>query len=362
MKNIFILVLALMIKCFSANSYPLHLSSVSPEFAQIRSNLYAIGADGSATLMDGTLTQYDTGYNNNIDGKDARKMFNPAENFGMVRDSAVLIVERRHTIQNNDTIFFKMWNMRMINYRLQFVSYHLNTPGMFGVLKDKFLKRDTPLDLNDTTNFSFTVTSDPASSAPDRFMIVFITPSLSLMPLTFTSLKAYPEDNTVKIDWATANENRLKEYQVEKAINGSDFTKIYEVEANNFAVNNYQSVDKTPVEGYNCYRIRSLSLDGKFKYSDIVKVYIGKTSPRIFILTNPVSANTLKLQIVNEQAGIYYLKLMNSLGRPFIQTTFQYAGGVATKTVSVEQQIPKGIYLLEIKTPGGKTKVITLLF
>lgn len=361
MKNFIILLLALTACYITGSGYPLHLTSVSPEFGQFRSGLYAIGADASAILVDGNITQYDTGYSNNIDGKDARKLTNPGENFALVRGTTMLVVERRHTFQENDTIFFKMWNMRPITYRLQMVAYHLNTPGRIGIIKDSYLKTDTPISLNDTTNFNFTVNSDPASYAADRFMVVFETPSLSVMPLTFTSFNAYEQKNLVKIDWTTSNENGIKQFNIEKSVAGDHFIKISDVQANNSTLNNYESADLTPAEGYNFYRIQSVSNEDKIFYSDTIKVYVGKEDHSMTIFPNPVIGNSFNLRIANRISGTYEIRLMNLLGKTFLKNTIQYTGGIITKNYKIGQ-IPKGIYKMVIKTPSGEEKVISILF
>ncbi len=361
MKNFYTLILAILGTYFSCSSSPLHLSTVSPEFAQFRTNLYAIGTDGSANLVDGTLTQYDTGYSNNIDGKDARKLSNPGENFGMIRGTTILIVERRHTFQNNDTIFFKMWNMRAIKYKLELVGYNLDTLGRIGVLKDRFLQTETPLSLNDTTIFNFSVTSDSASWAADRFMVIFKTPSLSVIPLTFTSFKAYEQKNLVKIDWTTSNENGIKQFNIEKSVAGDHFTKISDVQANNSTLNNYESADLTPADGYNFYRIQSVSNENQVFYSDTIKIYVGKDEPGLTIFPNPVIGNNFNLRIANRISGTYEIRLMNLLGKTFLKNTIQYTGGIITKNYKIGP-IPKGIYKMIIKMPSGEEKVISILF
>src|SRR5258705_13925581 len=93
MKNIFALMVAAIFSHFTASSFPHLLSPSTAEYAQFRTNLYIVASDGSPVLMDGTLTQYDTVYSNDINGMDARKMFNSSENFGMLRGSTVLIIE-----------------------------------------------------------------------------------------------------------------------------------------------------------------------------------------------------------------------------------------------------------------------------
>ncbi len=362
MKNIFTLILAALFCHFTASSFP-HLSSpATSEFAQFRSNLYIVAADGSAFLVDGTLTQYDTDYSNNIDGMDARKMFNPSENFGMLRGSTVLIIERRHTIEENDSIFFKMWNMGTTTYKLELVAVNLNKPGRVGVLEDTYLKTSTPLNLNDTSNINFSVTADPASRASDRFRIIFSTIVNTPIPVTFTSVTAFQQNTSVNIDWKTANENNVEEYNIERSADDNNFVRSTDIKANNSEINNYHWVDAYPAEGNNYYRIRSIELDGKISYSDVMKVYIEKQNPGIKIYPNPATGNNLNLQIINQRSGIYEVRLMNSFGQIFMTKTIQYPGGSTTEKIKPAQNIPKGIYQLEIKTPGGERKVINVVF
>jgi hypothetical protein len=363
MKSYFTLILAITGTWYSAVCRPFHFSGVSPEFAQFRSNLYAVGGDGSASLMDGTLTQYDTGYSNNVDGYDARKLANPNENLAMIRGTSVLIIERRKTFQNNDTIFFKMWNMRPITYQLQLIAYHLNTPGRIGIIKDNYLKTDTPISLDDTTNFSFTVSSDPASYATNRFMVVFETPSLSVLPLTITSFSTQEQKSQVKIDWTTYNESGMKQYKIERSLNGNDFMQISDVPARNDSYNNYEFIDRTAVSGYNLYRVESVTKDGQSQYSPIAKIYIGKENTgRFSIFPNPVINNNLNLKMENLSAGKYEIRLLNTVGQLFWQKNIDFAGGSASEKLRIQNKIPKGIYRLEIKSPSGAQKLITVLF
>lgn len=362
MKNLFTLILLAILSHFTASSLPKSLSPATSEFAQIRSNLYIVAPDKSTVLMDGTLTQFDTDYSNAVDGMDARKMFNSSENFGMLRGTTVLIIERRRTIQNTDSIFFKMWNMRVITYQLEFVASNLNTRGRVGVMEDNYLHTSKPIDLNGTTRFNFSVTSDPASKASDRFTLIFSNASLGLLPLTFTSTSAFQQKNSVAIDWKTSNENNVKQFDVERSTDGNHFEKATDLKANNSAFNNYHWEDNNPADGNNFYRVRSVEIDGKTKYSDIMKVYIAKGKQNINIFPNPATGNNLNLQLSNQPAGIYEVRLLNSFGQTFMVKSIQHPGGSSTEKLRPSLNIPKGIYQLEIKTPTGEKKVISIVF
>ncbi len=118
MKLRFILLL-----CFHIIFSPVIFSQIKRE---LRSNLHLINTDGSSTLYDGNLTAYDDSYSNNIDERDAKKMANFTENFGMLRTPVILVIERRHTIDLSDTIFYKMWQMQQRTYKLEFISKNMN--------------------------------------------------------------------------------------------------------------------------------------------------------------------------------------------------------------------------------------------
>ena len=361
MKSIFTLISALVCSYFTLTSSQLSASPTSSIFAQFRTNLYVTASDGTSVLMDGTLTQYDTSYSDNVDGMDARKMSNSSENFGMLRNNVVLIIERRHTIEGNDSIFFKMWNMRTVTYRLDLIASNLNVPGRIGLLQDKYLQTQTVLNLNDTTHFNFSVNSDPKSYASDRFMVVFSTPGFATLPLTFTSVKACQKDNFVKIDWTTANENGVEQYYIEKSITGNSFLKLTDVKASNTSSNDYQWMDVNPNDGNNYYRIGASSIDGKISYSQIINVRIEKENG-INVYPNPAIGNNFNLQMINQPAGVYEIKLINVFGQIFMTKSIKHTSLNTTYSLRPEQNISKGIYQLQITTPGGKRKIINLIF
>lgn len=357
MKTTFTLILLATLSHFTTFSAPNDHFFETAEFAQLRTNLYIVPPDKSNVLVDGTLTQYDIDYSNDVDGKDGRKMSNLSENFGMLRGNTVLIVERRKAIETRDSIFFKMWNMRTFNYQLEVESKNLNLYGKTAVLEDRYLAISTPLDLDGKTYINFSVNSDPASKAADRFRIVFSTPVFA-----FTSVKAICLNSAVNVNWQTANQNRVKEYLVEKSADGNHFEKAADVNTEDGANNNYKWVDANPADGMNYYRISSVGNNPGTGATEVVKVYVEKLKQGISIFPNPVVANNLNLQMVGQPAGRYEIRLVNYLGRTFMSKSIQHVEYNRVENISPSQNIPKGLYQLQIKTPAGEKKVISLVF
>ncbi len=66
--------------------------------------------------------------------------------------------------------------------------------------------------------------------------------------------------------------------------------------------------------------------------------------------------------MVNQPAGLYEVRLLNSFGQTFMVKSIQHAGGSSIENLKTGQSMPKGIYQLEIKSPDGNRKVISVVF
>ena len=360
MKKSFTLFLTGVLACVYAASS----AGTGPESTEsVASNLYIQDTDGSSVLMDGSLTQYDPTYSNSIDGLDARKMSNFSENLGMIRGTTTLVIERRHTIDVTDTIFYKIWNLhQQRNYRLEFLTGNLDQPGLTGYVEDLYLNTKTFINLNGSNDLDFTINSDPASFDMYRFRIIFNVSIGGTLPLTFTSVNAYRQNSGVVISWKTGNENNLKEYTVEKSADGKNFIALGSVTPNNGAVNTYYFTDANAVTGNNYYRVRSTNINGGLAYSDIMKVFADQGFSLIKIFPNPVSGNNIHLQFINQPAGEYQVRLISNFGQTMLSTKVQHPGGNSSQSVSPSQNLPKGMYRLEVTSPGGITSHLSVLF
>ena len=157
---------------------------------QLVTNLYA-----GNNLADGVLNLFDKGYSNAVDNNDALKLTNFGENLGIARNGSILAVEKRSLIGDNDVIEFNLAGMRQMQYRLEFSAVNLNQPGLVGTLEDNYLVTKTPIDLDGITNMVFTVDANPASSAANRFRIVFKTAAV-VVPLGKPDISIYPNPIT----------------------------------------------------------------------------------------------------------------------------------------------------------------------
>lgn len=347
-----------------------HVFSLSPNNSSptdgihLISNLYVITTSGNTVLLDGALVMYDADFSNNLDRYDARKMTNPGENWGMIRDNKVYVVERRHIIEGSDSVFFKMWNMRTgTNYRVQLITSNLNFPGRSALLIDNYLKTSVPVGLNDTTSFSFTITNEAASAAADRFSLILSNSVPSgLEPVEFLFSDAVKENQAVNISWKADNISKENIFSIQKSNDGITFFDAATVYVSDPAKREFEYSDITPKEGDNYYRIATTIKNGKQSFSKTMKVKVAAGLEGISVYPNPATAENLNLKMANLEPGEYTVRLLNSFGQVFVQRKVQYNGGTAIERIQPAQKVPPGIYRVEIISREGKRKTFSIVF
>lgn len=105
----------------------------------------------------------------------------------------------------------------------------------------------------------------------DAFLIKY--QGTTSLPLKLLDFKAVVNDDNVKNIWLTSNEINVKNFDIEKSIDGLVFTYLGRVEANNtISTNSYAYIDYGRLAGTVYYRLKMIDIDGKFSYSSIVAV------------------------------------------------------------------------------------------
>lgn len=327
---------------------------------QLVTNLFVQDAHKSIHLVDGTLQRFDENFDNKINGLDARKIFNAANNFSIKTDNENLVVECRSLPTNEDTIFYNIANLTSKNYLLKFEASGFAGSGLEGFVEDSYLKTKTPVNLEGNTSFDVNITSDKASSAPDRFRVVF--KKTEVLPVKFVSVTAAFNDSEVQIKWQVVNEHSVKLYELQKSIDGINFTTVGTLQPNHNGVGSYQDLDRQPNPGDAYYQIRIDEQNGSVSYSSIVKLFIPYGKPSIGIYPNPITDGIIHLQFRNQRQGRYGIRLLNPLGQSIITKQIESVGGNWTENVKWNFSLPHGVYQLEILKPDGNIQVIKVVY
>lgn len=322
-------------------------------------SVFAINSPTSTNLVDGGLVYFNSDYSDIVDVEDVRKSPNFKENFGIIKNGAELVVEKRNLIQANDTVKFTMYQMQNLTYTLELGFQNLDLGGNSAFLYDKFLNTYTLIDPVNSTRYNFTITAVAASKATDRFSVVF-RPQAPL-PVTFQQVKAFRSGNNVQVAWEVSNQMNLRSYVVEKSTDGRNFTAVNTQDARNvqLATVTYQWLDEQAA-AVNFYRIRSVDISGTTQVSAVVKVQMNKQGA-ISVYPNPVRGNSMQVQLSNQPAGTYQVKLVNLQGQAVLLQSVNHSGGNAAISISVPGQITNGIYQVEITGADASKNTQSLL-
>ena len=331
----------------------------------LRVDLFAINANGKVSLSDGVLTTYNDENSNTVDRNDAKKMYNIAENICIGREGQYLALERRKIIADNDTTFLKLYTLKKQTYQLQITAEGLDSITLHAVIKDNYLgsKNDIVLNLGGITNVSFTVNTDTASYAANRFSIVFKQDKV-VIPVVFSVVKAQKFLKDIVVEWTVENEMKIKNYEVDVSYDGINFTKAFSLsaQANNGSNPTYKWADKYVENGIHYYRIKSIDINGKYSYSSIVNVIFNKTENEKFIVVygNILKDNQIALRLNNIDKGSYYLKLYSVDGNVLSQFSIEHAGGNNTQNFVINNYFPSGKYeiILSGKNVNYKASLI----
>jgi len=281
------------------------------------------------------------------------KFTNINENIAFMRNGTAMAAERRPSVETNDTLFIKLWKTTPKNYE-----FDITPDAFYGVnmvLQDLYLNTNLPITLFGSTKVNFTVDANPASADVNRFRIVF--EKYNVLPVTLTGIKASLQNNKVAVEWTVENENNIVKYEVEKSVNGSDFSTagVVEALAGSSAHNTYNWLDVSPAQGANFYRIKIYDRNGETRYSTVVKVITTKAvAGAISIYPNPVKGNTINVLLSNQVKGNYQLRLTSIAGQVIYTGSMNSENGNTVLVVNITSKLTAGAYQLEVITPEGK--------
>jgi len=174
---------------------------------------------------------------------------------------------------------------------------------------------------------------------------------MQVMPVTFVNFYVSKEKDQVKIYWSTATESNNDHFEVERSVDGTNWTVISIVMSagNSNAVKNYSLVDKKLNSAAIYYRIKQVDIDGRFTYTAIKSVSYSNesTTTQIFASTNNdiiISFDALQKNVV--------VKIWNMSGQSLKQQTYSNSAYI---TLKLNNNI-RGIYVVQVTDANNNTQ------
>lgn len=121
----------------------------------------------------------------------------------------------------------------------------------------------------------------------------------SILPVEIGEFNVKSHLKSNLLGWKTYSEINNKGFEIEKSVNGYDWTNIGYVEGNGNSVTNesYTFMDNKPFIGDNYYRLKQLDMDGRYEYSDVINAKIEREQ-QVNLYPNPTSG---KVQLSSDQ-------------------------------------------------------------
>jgi hypothetical protein len=164
------------------------------------------------------------------------------------------------------------------------------------------------------------------------------------LPVKFSSFEATASGSTNYLTWNVGTEENLSGYQVERSVDGRNFSNIGFVSA--AGNSSYSYVDNKPAST-SYYRIKSVDIDGKYGYSTVAVVKTGSSSIVMKAFPMPI---TSKLTIQHSTATAGSNIMLSTADGRIIKTIVPAAGSQQTEIDL--SSVKAGLYLVRYSAPG----------
>ena len=174
----------------------------------------------------------------------------------------------------------------------------------------------------------------------------------STLPITLLNLSATPAARKVTLHWSTSSEANNRGFDVQRSVDGSNWTKIGFVPGigTSSMTTNYSYPDDNLESRKYYYRLNQWDIDGRSKYSVIVTATVGSKGEYVLgqNYPNPFH-NETTIQYTIPQAGNVNLTLFDISGRA-VRVLVNGSNDAGTHAVSFNTgNLTKGIYYYRLQ-------------
>ncbi len=320
--------------------------------SRLRVLLYSKNGTSQDDYYSGAYVEYDAAYSNELDKNDVSQFTNSYNTVSIRQKSKELVADRHAPLQQEDTIFLKLTSMQAGNYQFSIRGENMVEQGLTAYLQDAYNSTETKFSVLTSTNIPFSVSSNAASFAADRFRIVFRRTAPLL--ITFTNIKAVRNaDKTATVSWTVEVESDVDNYQIQHSLTGSNFTNLgNRIAGNLHSTASYSFIHTNASAVKNFYRIKSTDISGQIVYSDIASIDALYNGDGLVVFPNPVVNKVLNFGM-NLAAGDYVLILYDARGSKILETKITQTPSAQMYSITLGA-IPAGVYELVLSTAANE--------
>lgn len=180
------------------------------------------------------------------------------------------------------------------------------------------------------------------------------------LPLSLISFNGKRNTSGIQLNWTTEKEINVKNFELQRSVDGTDFKTIYTATARNTNGSQqvYQYLDNDNIAlSTNAplyYRLKMNDVDDKSSLSKTVLIASAKNELAVLLYPNPVKTNTLSVQLAGNLQGKTELLVQDVSGRTYSRQTVLATSNSNSVSVDVAG-LATGMYLLKIVNGSGST-------
>jgi hypothetical protein len=179
------------------------------------------------------------------------------------------------------------------------------------------------------------------------------------VPVRFLGIVArhLPALKVNRVQWSVELQLGVREYVIEKSVDGRRFTEIGRIAANNSESTGYQ-FDDASVLPLQYYRVRTIETD-QSDFSDVAKVQVALNGGGFAVYPNPVQNKQIELYASGIPAGEYRAKLVDQAGKNVFTKMIQISDNQYKIIFNLNKNTASGSYYLHLT--GQNTQVLPVL-
>jgi hypothetical protein len=202
-----------------------------------------------------------------------------------------------------------------------------------------------------------------------KYMHIKFTPGSSnnsATPVKLTLFTAAAKGSDVLLNWTTASETNNKGFEIERSVDGRTFEKINFVKGanNSVTVINYSLTDAKAfaVRQNNVlyYRLKQIDFDGKYSYSNIVRVSKNAEAINgISVLPNPY-ATEYNVSFTANTEGTAMIEMIDVQGKVVATQNVSVVSGANVLPMQSASALSVGVYFVKV-TLNNETHMLKIV-
>lgn len=202
--------------------------------------------------------------------------------------------------------------------------------------------------------YNLRISADALTGCPPSAAAVTVIVNTTL-PLTLLHFTAVYNNGKTNLEWTTSQEQNTERFAIEYSRDGQVFREIGSVNAqNNAGTHEYSYRHDEILQQVTYFRLRMIDKDGRFTYSQVVRVLPDETvSNRLQVTPNPVISDLI-IRYSTDEPQIITIRLYETGGRLLRQWEKKAGSGENVVNLGVADGLAQGIYRLQVTDRKGR--------